>query len=101
MEAGSIVIMDKPMDEALWQAMATYMVKPPPRPSDSIYMVSNIAPEEEVKELDLKEGIYLIEYPEYETNRVPFDSSLFVELLRPEPIALSVEAQEPMVTVIS
>lgn len=96
MQEGSIVVMDKPMEETLWIAMAKLVGIDPPRPSGEYHMVTAMASEKECEDLNFKKGaIYIDSYPKYEKVGVPFDITLFSELLPPSirPLEL-VESHE-------
>ena len=85
MQEGSIVIMTKAMDEQLFSALSQVFKKPPPQPSETVHhMVTGLASEEILNEMGVEMAIYLDTYPEYEAADVPFDASLFSELLPPD-----------------
>ena len=85
MQEGSIVVMNKPMEEALWEALSKLLIKPPPRPSSTEFIVTALASEKECEEMEYKQGgIYIDEYPEYFEKGIPFDITLFSELLPPD-----------------
>lgn len=97
MQEGSVIIMEKAMEPELWEAMRAYMIKPPPIPSKTQYMVTGFCKEEQAKELGFKTGIYLDAYPEYEAKEVPLNADLFVELLPPQDLTELIHYEEPKV----
>jgi hypothetical protein len=101
MQEGSRVMMAKPIDEKLYQAMLAYMIKPPPVPNDVVsYIVTGMV--EVSPESGYTTGIYLDAYPEYEEAEVPFNAELFVELepLKPKKISKVYEESRSKETLV-
>src|SRR5688572_19192914 len=83
MEKGSLVIMTKDMPIidriAIMQCLRTHC----PYPSDKVFIVTDIATQQEAIEMEYDMGIFIDGYPILEDWRVPFDAKLFTELLPP------------------